>query len=84
MQQKTLMKLKLPKGAFVPWQEVMAFGLGVLRLSSDTFWAMTLRELEAAASGVFGPPSLWAAPTRREFTALMKAYPDANYEEKMK
>jgi len=78
------MKPENPKGAFVPWQEVMAFGLGVLRLSSDTFWAMTLRELEAAASGVFGPPSLWAAPTRREFTHLMKAYPDGAQQEKMK
>ena len=69
------------KGAFVPWREVMAFGLGVLRLPGDAFWAMTLRELEAAASGVFGPPSLWAAPTRREFTALMAAYPDSKPEE---
>ena len=75
------MKPKYPKGALVPWPEVMAFGLGVLRLSSENFWAMTLRELEAAASGVFGPPSLWTAPTRREFTALMKAYPDGAQQE---
>jgi len=65
----------------VPWQEVMAFGLGVLRLPSDTFWAMTLRELEAAASGVYGPPSLWASLTRREFRSLMTAYPDSNKKE---
>jgi len=60
----------------VPWHEVMAFGLGVLRLPGDTFWAMTLRELEAAASGAFGPPPLWVSLTRGEFTSLMNAYPD--------
>ena len=59
----------------------MAFGLGVLRLPGDVFWAMTLRELEAAASGVFGPPPLWAAPARGELAALMKAYPDSKPEE---
>ncbi len=70
-----------PRGSFLPWQEVMGLGLGVLRLPSPVFWAMTLRELEAAASGVLGPPSLWAALTRREFTGLMQAYPDSKPEE---
>ncbi len=59
----------------------MAFGLGVLRLPGDTFWAMTLRELEAAASGVFGPPSLWASLTRRELSFLMTTYPDSKNKE---
>jgi len=68
----------------VPWQEVMAFGLGVLRLPSDTFWAMTLRELEAAASGAFGPPSLWEPLTRRAFKFLMTTYPDTTDEENEK
>ena len=31
-----------------PWQQVMAFGFGVLRLSSEQFWSMTMRELQAA------------------------------------
>jgi len=69
------------RGTFLPWHDVMGLGLGVLRLPSPVFWAMTLRELEAAASGVLGPPSLWAALTRREFTGLMQAYPDSNSEE---
>jgi len=72
------------RGSFLPWREVMELGLGVLRLPSHTFWAMTLRELEAAASGVLGPPSLWAALTRREFSSLMQAYPDTKPEENEK
>lgn len=52
----------------------MAFGLGVLRLSSRDFWALTPRELFHAAEGVYGP----AAPpmSRGAFDALMRAFPD--------
>jgi uncharacterized phage protein (TIGR02216 family) len=52
----------------------MAFGLGVLRLSPDAFWAMSPRELAAAAEGVRGP-----APQGCEgfdLDALLRAFPD--------
>jgi len=53
----------------------MAFGLGRLRLSPGDFWAMTPRELMAAAEGVFGPR---ASPlSRASLDALMARYPDA-------
>lgn len=54
----------------------MQLGLGLLRLSPQTFWAMTLRELEAAASGALGPTSLPTPLARRDFTALTKRFPD--------
>jgi len=53
---------------------VTAFGLGVLRLAPDAFWAMTPRELAAAADGVAGPAP--ARPGRAELAALMARFPD--------
>ncbi len=52
----------------------MAFGMGVLRLSPDAFWGMTLKEMAAVVRG--------SAPERdglgREgFAALMRRYPDS-------
>lgn len=52
----------------------MAFGLGVLRLSSDQFWEMTPRELACAAEGVYGRAS--GAPSRGALDALMTLHPD--------
>ncbi len=58
-----------------PWDEAMAFGFGVLRLSSKDFWNLTPRELQAAVEGVQGRRP--AAPfTRKDFASLMQAYPD--------
>ena len=57
-----------------PWGSVLAFGFGVLRLSSDAFWAMTPRELQAAFEGVFGRRT--AAPRLADFVEMMSAYPD--------
>ena len=57
-----------------PWRRAMAFGLGRLRLSSADFWAMTPRELAAAAEGVFG---VAVAPVDREtLSRLMNRFPD--------
>jgi uncharacterized phage protein (TIGR02216 family) len=53
----------------------MAFGLGVLRLSPTDFWAMSPREIEAAARGLSGPP-VQSAPRRSALEALMKRFPD--------
>lgn len=63
-------------GLFLPWHEVMRAGFGVLRLSSDQFWAMTPRELEAALQGVYGAPSSLTSPAKRDLLNLMKRYPD--------
>lgn len=52
----------------------MAFGLGVLRLSSDAFWRMTPRELRYAADGVHGPRG--APLTAETLGALLRAFPD--------
>ena len=35
-----------------PWSDVMAFGLGVLKLTPAEFWAMTPRELGHAVNAV--------------------------------
>jgi uncharacterized phage protein (TIGR02216 family) len=57
-----------------PWDSVLAFGFGVLRLSSRDVWAMTPRELQAAFDGVYGRRSV--APRLADFAALMAAHPD--------
>lgn len=57
-----------------PWDNVMAFGFGVLKLSSADFWAMTPREISHAMQ-VFCPPV--AAPlSRKGFNDLMERFPD--------
>ena len=53
----------------------MRLGLGVLRLPPREFWAMTPREL-AAAAAAFAPPAP-AAPPRAALEALMRRFPDA-------
>lgn len=61
--------------AAFPWDEVLAFGLGVLRLPHDCFWRMTPRELAHAVRGVRGVP---AVPLLRSaFAELMERFPDA-------
>jgi uncharacterized phage protein (TIGR02216 family) len=52
----------------------MAFGFGRLRLSSAEFWALTPRELAAAAEGLSGRG---ATPLDRSaLDELMTRYPD--------
>lgn len=56
-----------------PWRRAIGFGLGVLRLSPDDFWRLTLREL-ALAIEAHGPCE---APLDRSALAdLMRAFPD--------
>jgi len=59
-----------------PWPEIMAFGLGVLRLSPDSLWAISPPELRAAIDGYRGEAGRPAAPTRRQMAALMACFPD--------
>jgi uncharacterized phage protein (TIGR02216 family) len=57
-----------------PFKHAMAFGLGVLRLSSRDFWTMTPHELLRAAEGHFGSPMDDIAPAT--LRALLNAHPD--------
>lgn len=52
----------------------MAIGLGLLRLSPDTFWAMTPIEFERALSVL--RPGRTAPLGRAGLAALMRAFPD--------
>jgi len=56
----------------------MAVGLGVLRLDPKVFWAMTVRELEAALRGLFGPEGSDGPPTRGNLADLMMRFPDGD------
>jgi uncharacterized phage protein (TIGR02216 family) len=56
-----------------PWDQVMAIGLGLLRLSPRDFWAMTPREFERAM-GLLKEHG--DAPGRARLAELMRAFPD--------
>ena len=56
-----------------PWKEAMAFGFGVLRLSSREFWDLTPRELASALRAVSGE----GLPlTRSTLNELIARFPD--------
>lgn len=55
-----------------PWEALMRFGLGELRLAPRDFWAMTLPELRAAIGARGAQP----APTRDALDELMRRFPD--------
>ena len=54
----------------------MAIGFGLLQLSSDQFWAMTIREIEAAANGLFGEQLDHQPLMQTELDQLMQRFPD--------
>ncbi|MEO3387841.1 phage tail assembly chaperone [Mesorhizobium sp. CAU 1741] len=56
-----------------PWDETIAVGLGLLRLSPRDFWAMTPREL-GHAMRILLPSD---APKRQALETLMAMFPDA-------
>lgn len=57
-----------------PWTAAMKFGLGVLRLPSRDFWALTPRELAAAWGAIMGERSTPLG--RDDLTAMMERFPD--------
>lgn len=60
----------------IDWPALMRLGLGALRLPPDVFWAMTPRELRAAADPGGGAKP--ARPMARiELAALTARFPDA-------
>ena len=58
------------------WPALMRVGLGVLRLSPDSFWSMTPIELCYALQGAGILPVGDGGITRERLEALMAAYPD--------
>ena len=56
---------------------MMAAGFGLLGLSPNAFWALTLKELEAAIRGRLGPSQSNPAPSRADFANLQRRFPDA-------
>ncbi|MBO0661837.1 phage tail assembly chaperone [Jiella sp. CQZ9-1] len=56
-----------------PWEDAMAFGFGVLKLSSAAFWSLTPREL-ASAAGLGRHVGI--APSAADLLALMRRFPD--------
>ena len=57
-----------------PWPQAMAFGLGVLKLSPESFWRMTPRELACAMRGIAGADG--ARLNRAALSELMRRFPD--------
>ncbi|MEM8749417.1 MAG: phage tail assembly chaperone [Pseudomonadota bacterium] len=66
-----------PTKAF-PWDEMMTFGFGVLKLSSNAFWALSLRELNAALKAHM--PGHTDRPSAAALQALMRRFPDISPE----
>ena len=60
----------------VDWETLMQAGHGQLRLSPDSFWSMTPRELSAALGTLSGPVPM----DRAALAALMVRHPDARGE----
>ena len=58
-----------------PWDDAVALGLGLLRLSPRDFWAMTPREL-ALAPRLYGGGEAARPPGREAVEALMALFPD--------
>jgi uncharacterized phage protein (TIGR02216 family) len=53
-----------------PWAHLMALGIGTLRLSPESFWRSTLREI----ASINGPPS--RPMLRQTLTQMMQEFPD--------
>jgi uncharacterized phage protein (TIGR02216 family) len=57
-----------------PWNQAIGFGLGILRLSPETFWRMTPRELALAIEARAGRGG--ERLPRHTLIELMQRYPD--------
>jgi len=56
-----------------PWDALMHFGMGQLRLSSRDFWQLSLPEIRALSKSMRGGRK---APSRDVLNTLMRAFPD--------
>lgn len=61
---------------WLPWQKLMAFGLGQLKLSANQFWSMTLREMDMAIEGGLGRSTQSNVISNKSLNALMETHPD--------
>ncbi len=57
-----------------PWQWVMEFGFGVLKLSPAQFWSLSVHELNAAVKSHY--PAVNGQLERTVFQNLMTKHPD--------
>lgn len=63
-----------------PWDETIAFGLGVLRWTPAAFWGATPLEIAAAARGAAGlGPAADEPPGAGDLAALIAAFPDEEF-----
>ena len=60
------------RGHFIDWPTAMQFAFGVLRLSPQVFWSMTLPELLAVLPQSVMQPGL----SQVELGQLMRDFPD--------
>jgi len=65
------------RGAPFPWDEVIAAGLGFLRLRPSDFWSMTPREFSLALKGATGLPARAGLFGRTDLDGLMQRFPDS-------
>lgn len=63
-------------GHVLPWVELMAIGLGGLRLTPDAFWSLSIPELKAAIRGLQGGSGMADPLPRDVLTTLMMRFPD--------
>lgn len=69
---------KREKG-LLPWRALMRFGMGVLHLPPDTFWALSLPELAVMLAPFTDPAE---RPDRAWLHELMRQFPDHLHKEK--
>ncbi|MBM6592374.1 phage tail assembly chaperone [Microvirga pudoricolor] len=58
-----------------PWEDALAFALGILRWTPETFWRATPRELGAAYESLVGRTRHEPAG-RGDLMRMMEAFPD--------
>jgi uncharacterized phage protein (TIGR02216 family) len=56
-----------------PWGAVLHFGLGLLRLPTDVFWSLSLRELSALGGACRSVDGM----DRTGLATLMRRWPDS-------
>ncbi|HUN12607.1 MAG TPA: phage tail assembly chaperone [Rhabdaerophilum sp.] len=63
-------------GRRFPWAEIVAFGLGTLRLHPDAFWSLSLPELTVIVNAALGRAPQTTPMFRDDLAALIARYPD--------
>ncbi len=66
----------MKKDESIPWHDMMAIALGVLQIPPETFWSMTISELEALYKGKKMLFSDSEPPKLRDVIEMMGKFPD--------